>query len=105
MTNARLIYHYEPEGWWVESPEYPEYTAFGGSREEVRCLAMEGLPYFADNPDLDVEGADARQGLSGVVSAVRIQMTVRGLSWLAAPVGISPTPTQHQPAVAAPVAS
>lgn len=54
MATAHLRYHYEPEGWWAESEEYPGYSAFGASLEEVRLLAHEGLRFFAEDDDLEV---------------------------------------------------
>lgn len=54
MAIAHLTYEYSPEGWWAESPEFPGYSAFGASLVEVRLLAHEGLPFFADDGALTV---------------------------------------------------
>lgn len=50
MPRATVIYHYESEGWWAESPEYPDYGAAGGSLAEVIALVREGLPWHAGEP-------------------------------------------------------
>jgi predicted RNase H-like HicB family nuclease len=55
MANtAYVIYHHEPEGWWAESPQYPEYAAFGKEFAEVQLLALEGLRFAAEDPTLTV---------------------------------------------------
>jgi predicted RNase H-like HicB family nuclease len=54
MATAHVIYHYEPEGWWAESPEFPGYSAFGARLDEVRLLAFEGLRFFAEDDTLNV---------------------------------------------------
>jgi predicted RNase H-like HicB family nuclease len=48
MKTVLIIYRYEPDGWWAESPEFPSYTAVGASFEEVSKLAREGLADLAD---------------------------------------------------------
>jgi predicted RNase H-like HicB family nuclease len=52
MAVATVIYHFDDPGWWAESPEFPEYSAFGDSLDEVRALAHEGLRFAADDDDL-----------------------------------------------------
>ena len=56
MTRRRIqvCYHYEPEGWWAESPELPGFSAAGATFDEVRQQAHEGAAFFADEP-LEVE--------------------------------------------------
>lgn len=44
MSTARVIYHYEDEAWWAESPEVPRWSAAGATFAEVRRLAEEGIP-------------------------------------------------------------
>jgi predicted RNase H-like HicB family nuclease len=53
MKPAQLIYHDEPDGWWAASPDLPGYSAAGASFDEVRALAREGAPWFAEE-DLDL---------------------------------------------------
>jgi predicted RNase H-like HicB family nuclease len=48
MRKAQLIYRSEPAGWWASSADLPGYTAAGASFEEVRALADEGAPWFAE---------------------------------------------------------
>jgi len=54
MAIAHVNYHYEPGGWWAESPEYPGYSAWGANLAEVRLLAHEGLKFYAEDADLVV---------------------------------------------------
>ena len=54
MATATVIYHYDDPGWWAESPEVPEYSAFGDSLDEVRMLAHEGLPFAVEDDALIV---------------------------------------------------
>lgn len=53
MRTAQLIYHDEPEGWWAASPDLPGYSAVGESFEDVRRLAREGAPWYAEE-ELDL---------------------------------------------------
>jgi predicted RNase H-like HicB family nuclease len=73
MATAHVTYHYEPEGWWVESAEYPGYTAFAASRDEATALAREGLPFFARDEDLIVLGLDDPKPVSGVDVLVPVE--------------------------------
>jgi predicted RNase H-like HicB family nuclease len=54
MAEAHVTYHYESDGWWAESPEHPEYSAFGASLFEVRLLAHEGLRFLTEDESLTV---------------------------------------------------
>jgi predicted RNase H-like HicB family nuclease len=49
MYRATVIYHYEPDGWWAESPNFPGFTAVGESFNEVRQLVREGIVEFSDD--------------------------------------------------------
>lgn len=51
---VQMRYHYEPEGWWAESPELPGFSAAGATFEEVCQQAHEGAAFFADEP-LEIE--------------------------------------------------
>jgi predicted RNase H-like HicB family nuclease len=51
MAVAHVTYHYDSEGWWAE---YPGYSAFGSSLDEVRLLAQEGLRFYAEDSNLVV---------------------------------------------------
>lgn len=48
MRTAQFIYRSEGDGWWAASADLPGYSAVGGSFEEVRRLAAEGAPWFAE---------------------------------------------------------
>ena len=64
MKEIKLVYHYEPPGWWAESPDLARYYAAGQTLDEVRSLAKEGLKTFCPEPfvvsreDLFVEGQE-----------------------------------------------
>lgn len=65
MAIAHVAYHYESESWWIDSPEYPGYTAVAPSKREATELARVGLPFFAGDPDLVVVGLiDPAQSVS-----------------------------------------
>lgn len=48
MRTAQFIYRSEGDGWWGASPDLPGYSAIGSTFEEVRRLAAEGAPWFAE---------------------------------------------------------
>jgi predicted RNase H-like HicB family nuclease len=48
MRKAQFIYRSEGDGWWAASSDLPGYSAVGESFEEVRRLAAEGAPWFAE---------------------------------------------------------
>jgi predicted RNase H-like HicB family nuclease len=79
VKRAHVIYHFEPEGWWVDSPEYPSYTAFGASRAEVTALARDGLPFFAGE-ELEIIGLDAPRAVTGGAAPERMTLAIRGFS-------------------------
>jgi predicted RNase H-like HicB family nuclease len=51
MKTARVIYHYEDQCWWAESPEVPRWSAVGETFNEVRKLAEEGIPFATAQED------------------------------------------------------
>jgi predicted RNase H-like HicB family nuclease len=51
MPLINIFYHAEDGTWWADSPEVPGWTCVGGSLEETRRLAIEGVR--------EVVGADA----------------------------------------------
>jgi predicted RNase H-like HicB family nuclease len=55
MQMIRVIHHQEPQGWWAESPDIPEWSAAGESFVEVRRLAEEGVRFALGDRDLFVE--------------------------------------------------
>lgn len=105
MAIAHVIYHYEDESWWVESPEYPGYTAFASSRSEVTELVRAGLPFFAEAPDLDVVGLLVEPSAAQAVSVAcwdadaefQVKGVPGGFAWLQAPA----TEAETTPAVTA----
>ncbi len=50
-----LIYHWEPEGWWADSPDLPGFSAAGATYTDVRHNAIEGAEFAADEPVFIVE--------------------------------------------------
>lgn len=66
MRIVTVRYHQEPEGWWAETGDLPNYSAAGATYEEVRDLVFRGLPALLDQP------LDIREDLSEVGIAVPI---------------------------------
>lgn len=55
MASATVVYHQEPEGtWWAEADQVPGFTAFGETLAEVRELARTGVPFYADDPTIEI---------------------------------------------------
>jgi predicted RNase H-like HicB family nuclease len=79
MTRRKIQmhYHYEPEGWWAESPELPGFSAAGATFEEVREQAHEGAAFFADEP-LEIEDrAPVVSSTNACSSAASVGLAVR----------------------------
>lgn len=55
MDTIRVIYHREPDGWWAESPDIDGWSAAGGTYDEVRALAVEGVPFVLGSAEAVVE--------------------------------------------------
>lgn len=55
MRTVRIRYHYEPEGWWADSPDLQGFSAAGSTFLEVRQFAVEGVEFAVDEPVLIVE--------------------------------------------------
>jgi predicted RNase H-like HicB family nuclease len=57
MHTVVLVYHQEPEGWWVDSPDpgLEGFVAGGDSLDEARRLAWDGLRFYLDESDLEIE--------------------------------------------------
>lgn len=52
MTNILSVVvrcHYEPEGWWAESPQAPGYSAAGSTLEELQERVESGLRFYFDD--------------------------------------------------------
>ncbi len=50
MTEIRIHYHREAEGWWADSPDLPGFSAAGDSFTEVREMAIQGVEFATDEP-------------------------------------------------------
>lgn len=48
MSEVRIRYHHEPEGWWADSPDLPGFSAAGETFDEVREMALEGVSFVTD---------------------------------------------------------
>lgn len=48
MRTAQFIYRSEGDGWWAMSPDLPGYSAVGTTFDEVRRLAADGAPWYAE---------------------------------------------------------
>jgi len=55
MRRITIQYHWEPEGWWADSPDLPGFTAVGDTYEEIRVLVMEGVAEVTEEPFIVVE--------------------------------------------------
>lgn len=55
MTRVHVIYHYEPGGWWADSPELSGWTATADSIDELRALAEEGVRFALDDSSVFIE--------------------------------------------------
>jgi predicted RNase H-like HicB family nuclease len=55
VATVQVIYHDEPDGWWAESPDVDGFGAAGESLEEVRRLAAEGIPFYLETADVELD--------------------------------------------------
>lgn len=55
MSEVRIRYHHEPEGWWADSPDLPGFSAAGETFDEVRAMALEGVSLATDTQPEIVE--------------------------------------------------
>jgi predicted RNase H-like HicB family nuclease len=76
---VQMRYHFEPEGWWAESPQLPGFSAAGTTFDEVRELAHEGAGFFTDEPleIQDVAPSIELTRTSRTTSAVALQVALR----------------------------
>lgn len=44
--SAALVWRFENESWWAESPQFPEWSAGAASLDEARLLAHSGLAFM-----------------------------------------------------------
>jgi predicted RNase H-like HicB family nuclease len=73
---VEMHYHFEPEGWWAESPQLPGFSAAGITFDEVRDQAHEGAEFFADGP-LEIEDRPPVVSVSTRTTAARIKLAAR----------------------------
>jgi hypothetical protein len=66
MKVVTVRYHREPEGWWAETEDLPNYTAAGATYGEVRDFVFRGLPALLNQP------LDIREDLSELGIAVPV---------------------------------
>src|SRR5262249_6829375 len=50
MRRVTVIYHWEPEGCWAESPDAPGFSAAAGTFAELREQVRGGLAFHFDGP-------------------------------------------------------
>ncbi len=61
MSEVRIRYHHEPEGWWADSPDLPGFSAAGETFDEVREMVLEGVAFTTDTqPEIVEENAPSR---------------------------------------------
>ncbi|HZJ07825.1 MAG TPA: hypothetical protein VFD59_20540 [Nocardioidaceae bacterium] len=51
----RVRYHHEPDGWWAESSDLDGFVAAGASLDEVRGLVQEGVPFYLETDDFEIQ--------------------------------------------------
>ena len=49
MQEIRVWYHWEPEGWWAESPDLPGFSATGHTFQDVRDQTRSALSFFCED--------------------------------------------------------
>lgn len=47
---VRVIHHRENDHWWAESPDVEGWSAAGDSRDQVVCLAEQGIQFALGHP-------------------------------------------------------
>jgi Uncharacterized conserved protein len=55
MQIVQVTYHEEPDGWWAESPDLDGYGAAGATLDEVRRLVREGIPFFLETDEVELD--------------------------------------------------
>jgi predicted RNase H-like HicB family nuclease len=79
MRIVTVRYHWEPEGWWAETGDLPNYSAAGATYEEVRDLVFRGLPALLEQP-LDIREDLSEVGIAVPVVVLNASSTLPGLS-------------------------
>lgn len=75
MREVRIHYHWEPEGWWAESPDLPGFSAAGATFNEVRDLAVGGVEFAVDEPVVIIEEGVVGTAASDTSNEVRQSLT------------------------------
>lgn len=68
MSAIRVRYHREPDGWWADSPDVEGFVASGADLTEVRDLVKSGIPFYLDDPDVEIEEESAGSASQVIVS-------------------------------------
>ncbi|MBB4913392.1 type II toxin-antitoxin system HicB family antitoxin [Streptosporangium saharense] len=57
MRKVTVVYHHEDNIWWAEStePDLQTFAATGGTLDEVRELAKEGIAFYLDNAEIELD--------------------------------------------------
>lgn len=76
-TSVHVIYHQEMDGWWADSPDVDGFVAVGSDLAEVRGLVREGIPFYLDTPEDEVDIQEVAPWGVGVLVSVRYDT----LSW------------------------
>jgi predicted RNase H-like HicB family nuclease len=72
MRRVPVVYHWEPEGWWAESPAASGFSAAGSTYDELREQAREGLAFYFEEPiELDESFPDA-EAVWSVTAAIEV---------------------------------
>lgn len=68
MATIHVHYHREPEGWWADSPDVPDWTATAETLSELLPLVEEGVRFALDRDDLDFDhGLDYYESAKGAL--------------------------------------
>jgi predicted RNase H-like HicB family nuclease len=85
----RMEYHWEPEGWWAESPDLPGFSAAGQTFTEVQAQAHEGAQFFADQElviedtiPVNLEGERNTASTSGLTGRLSVSSSAFGAGLL-----------------------
>jgi predicted RNase H-like HicB family nuclease len=55
VTSVQVEYHVEGGAWWADSPDIPGFVALGDTLHEVRGLVREGVPFYLEDDEVEIE--------------------------------------------------
>lgn len=54
MTNITVIYHFDDEHWWADSPDVERWSAAAPSVEDLVRLVDEGVRFALETDDVEI---------------------------------------------------